>query len=344
MPELQAVGWGPFFEENFKQVARATFVPARIAAEHRGRFDTWTAEGEVEARLAGRLQRELRGELKPTVGDWVALRVGGGLATVEQVLPRRTAFVRRAVGERDEAQVVAANVDAVLLVCDVALDFNVRRVERFVAQLFESRAQPVLVLNKADLAPRGAELLAEMRRTLPNNVPVHLVSAKQGEGVSSLAVHAGAGRTVALVGMSGAGKSSLANVLVGGEVMRVSEVAKDGKGQHTTTHRQLIPLPSGGLLLDTPGMRELGLWGGESGIDVAFDDIAALAAGCRFSDCAHLAEPGCAVREAVDGGRLDAARLTNFQRLREEAGRKNKPWLSAQGRPGPRSARKPAPT
>jgi len=343
MPELQTVGWGPFFEEQWKQAARPAWIPARIAAEHRGRFEAWTDSGKREARLAGRLQRTLRGEARPTVGDFVALRTdGASLATVEHVLERRTVFVRRAVGERDAGQVVAANVDAVLLVLDVADELNVRRVERFLAQLLESGAQPVLVLNKADLAERGDERLEQARR-LRHGVAGHLVSARRGDGVSELAAYAGPGRTVALVGASGAGKSSLANALVGGEVMRVGGLARDGRGQHTTTHRQLIPLPSGGLLLDTPGMRELGLWGADAGVGEVFDDISALSASCRFSDCAHGAEPGCAVREAVEAGSLDADRLAHFHRLREEAGRRGKPWLTPEGRPGPRSARKTSP-
>lgn len=339
MAELQAVGWGPFFEEHWRQGARPTWVRARIAAEHRGRFQTWTAEGTVEARLAGRLQRELRGEARPTVGDWVALRAEGGLATVERVLPRRSAFVRKAVGERDAGQVVAANVDSVLLVVDAAAEFNPRRAERFLAQLFESGAQPVIVLNKADLAAKGEALLAEVRAQA-GGVPAHLVSAKTGDGVGELTAHLAEGRTVALVGASGAGKSSLANALARGEVMKVAGLTRDGRGQHTTTHRQLIPLPGGGLLLDTPGMRELGLWGSEAGLDEAFEDVAALAGGCRFSDCAHGAEPGCAVRAAVAEGRLDGARLEHFRRLRGEAARRDRPWLAPEARP-PRTTKKP---
>lgn len=341
MADLKAVGWGDFFAEAFARVAKKGWVPARIAAEHRGRFDTWTESGEVEARLAGRLQRELRGEARPTVGDWVCLRRDEALANLEHVLPRRSAFVRRAVGERDAAQVVAANVDTVFLVLDACEEVNARRVERFLAQLFESGAPPVVVVNKSDLcaqAPQRAEELRGQARA----VPVHVVSALSGDGVEGLRAYSGEGRTLALVGASGAGKSSIANALAGGAVMRIGELARDGRGQHTTTHRQLIPLQGGGLLLDTPGMRELGLWGGEAGLDEAFDDIAGLSAGCRFTDCAHGAEPGCAVRGAVEAGTLDAGRLDHFRRLRDEAARRGRPWLSPGERPGPRSARKPA--
>ncbi len=331
MPELQAVGWDSFFEAHWSGVTRPEWTPGRIAAEHRGRFECWTAAGVREARLAGRLKRQLRGEERPSVGDWVGLRDEGNLATVEHVFPRRSAFVRKAAGDRDEAQVVAANVDTVFFVVDLAEDFNVRRAERFLAQLFESGAQPVVILNKADLC-ETAQAKADELRTRARSAPVHVASAVAGDGVSELRRYVDHGRTVALVGASGAGKSSLANALAGGSVMRVAELARDGRGQHTTTHRQIIALPAGGLLLDTPGMRELGLWG-EGGVDEAFDDIAALAPYCRFSDCQHGNEPGCAATAAVESGELDGSRLEHFRRLRDEASRRAKRVNGPGGRP-----------
>lgn len=314
MAGLDSLGFGPFFEA---QLAPGE-VPARIAAEHRGAWEVWAEAGAGRAQLAGRLRLE---DGAPGVGDWVVVKGAPGpghVTTIERVLDRRTAFTRGAAGREAQAQVVAANVDVVLVVAGLDADFNVRRLERYLARVFASGAQPVVVLNKADVCDDAAARVREVERHAPG-VAVHAVSALADEGLETLRARLADGVTVALVGSSGAGKSTLVNALLGAQRMRTGAVrASDGRGVHVTTHRQLVLLPGGGLLLDTPGMRELQLLDDE-GLDAVFGDIAALATGCRFHDCQHATEPGCAVKAAVASGELEAERLEHYRKLEREA-------------------------
>ena len=308
---LDELGWGPHFAAAFALYEMQNVVPARVATQHRGGFELLTEDGEPAGVPAGSLP-----EL-PAVGDWVAAAPvpGEDKAVVEAVLPRRTAFTRRNPWSGAE-EVVAANVDTVFVVTALGRDFSARRLERYLAAAHESGAEPVVLVNKADLAPDGAGATLTEARTAAPGVPVHLLAAKHGAGLEQLDGYLVTGRTVALLGSSGVGKSTLVNRLVGTDVLATADVRSDELGRHTTTRRQLVRLPGGGLLLDTPGLRELQLSGADLG--ETFPEIAALAPACRFRDCSHTHEPGCAVRAAVDTGEISRDRYESYLKLAAE--------------------------
>jgi ribosome biogenesis GTPase len=323
-PVLESLGWSPWFAEAFAPHAAAGLVPGRVTREHRGLYRVLAEAGEYVAELAGRLRHEARGRADlPAVGDWVALlpAAQGLRATVQAVLPRRSRFVRKTAGEEHDQQVAAANVDTVFLVSGLDHDFNPRRIERYLVMARESGARPVVVLNKADLLPDAAAARAEVE-SIAAGAPVHVVSVKEGHGLEQLEPYLRPRETVALLGSSGVGKSTLLNRLSGAERQATGEVrAHDSRGRHVTSHRQMFVLPSGALMVDTPGMRELQLWDAGAALGATFDDVAALAAGCRFGDCAHESEPGCAVRQALADGRLDPGRFASYLKLRAEEAR-----------------------
>ena len=317
---LGLLGWNSKLDDAFHHHRDQGLTPARVAREDREGYVLLTDAGECPARLSGRLRHDARGPLdRPAVGDWVAVDLAGGPpGMITGVLPRASAFVRKVAGETTAEQVVAANVDAVFLVAGLDGDFNPRRIERYLAAAWESGALPVVVLNKADLEP-DLEARIAMIESVAIGVPVVALSALTGAGLAALAPWLAPGRTVALLGSSGVGKSTIVNALMGETRQATNMVrADDSRGRHTTTRRELVRLPGGGLLIDTPGMRELQLWGGESGLGEAFPDIAELARECRFRDCAHAAEPGCRVREAVERGGLDPARFESWRKLQRE--------------------------
>lgn len=316
---LQDYGWSERLQHQFAPFAAQGLVPARVIAQHRDRLGLITEAGETSAEVAGRLAFEAReGEL-PCVGDWIVAQPpqAGGPALVRAVLARRTAFTRR--GPMGELQVVAANADLAFVVLSLETAPNLRRLERYLTAAWASGANPIVLLTKADLSPDPAAATAAARRSAAG-APVIPISSLTGEGLEAMRVQLEPGLTGVLVGASGAGKSTLANALLGEARLAVGEVrADDSRGRHTTTRRELILLPGGGLLLDTPGMRELALDDAGEGLASAFDDIEALASQCRFSDCAHEGEPGCAVRAALEAGDLDTGRWRSFQKLRREA-------------------------
>jgi len=318
---LSAFGFGPFFEQQLDRAAQPDAVPARIAAEHRAGYVVWSSAGAGQAQLAGRLRTELEEQGLPGVGDWVVLRdppAPDRPTVIDQLLARRTVFTRGAAGKQTRTQVIAANVDLVFAVCGLDADYNLRRIERYLARIWASGAQPAVILNKADLYPDAALRAAEVEGNCPG-VAVHVTSALQARGLNALRALVGAGVTAAVVGSSGAGKSTLINALLGEEQLPTGEVRpRDGRGCHVTTHRQLVLLPGGGLLLDTPGMRELQLVDDE-GLAAVFEDIAALATRCHYRDCSHDTEPGCAVKAAVESGELAGERLEHFRKLESEA-------------------------
>jgi ribosome biogenesis GTPase len=315
------LGWNAFFEQQLSQLnddLRPHLLWARVVEEQRGLYRI-AGDADGWAEVSGRFRHEARSAADfPAVGDWIGA-TPGSRAVIHHRLERRSTISRAAAGRAVDEQVIAANVDTIFLVTALTQDLNVRRLERYLTMVWDGGATPVVVLNKADLSDDPERECASIRTRLPH-VDVVLVSALRDEELTALSPYLQPAKTVALIGMSGVGKSMLVNRLVGGERLKVGDIREsDGRGRHTTTSRQLVELPSGALLIDTPGMRELQLWSDESAVAQAFDDIAALAAQCRFDDCGHDGEPGCAVIEAIAAGRLDDDRLAHYQRLLREA-------------------------
>jgi ribosome biogenesis GTPase len=315
---LNDFGWNDRFDSLFNQLGNETLVPARVIRVDRGAVTVQTETDAVVAVEAGAL--DAGGEAGPSaVGDWVALDRDSDTAVVRAILPRTGRLARRRPGEADQAQAVAANVDVVFIVESVERGPNPRRIERAVALAWDAGATPVVVVTKTDLCDDVKSVMERAREGAPYSDVVP-ISAVTGEGMAELLDHLPRGATAVLLGPSGVGKSTLTNRWLGEEKLAVSSVREgDSKGRHTTTHRELVVLPSGACLIDTPGIRELGLWLGAEAIDSAFPEIEERTEGCRFRDCRHEAEPGCAVLEAVAAGEIDADRLESFHRLQREA-------------------------
>jgi ribosome biogenesis GTPase len=318
-PCLLTLGWNRAFADALSTLAPDA-EPGRVSRVDRGGALTLeTAAGPLRARLGASLRHIADTAALPTVGDWVAVRLprDGDLPTVEGVLPRQTAFLRRAAGNRTSAQVLAANVDTALLVCSLGGPLNVGRLERLLALTWDSGAEPIVVLSQSDRCADPEAGVHEVEFAT-FGVPVHPVSAVTGDGLAGLAPYVGPGRTSVLLGSSGAGKSTLANRLLDADVLATGALRRDGKGRHITSRRELLRLPSGGMLIDTPGLRSLGLWLADGTGREGFDDIEELAVACRFRDCAHDREPGCAVTAALADGLLPASRLERYRKLQRE--------------------------
>jgi ribosome biogenesis GTPase len=321
---LEAIGWRPAFAAAFTAHAEAGRVPARVVSEERGQFLLHDGDGMVAAAVSGRFRHETGGDALayPAVGDWVAVTAAtdGGRATIHGLLPRGSAIVRRAPADHGSGtQTIAANVDVVFIVTSLNAELNLRRIERYLAVAWESGASPVIVLSKADLDDDVAGHLVAVESVAPG-VEVIVASAVTGEGIEAIRAHLAPGRTVAFIGSSGVGKSTLVNSLAGFELLTTAGIREDdARGRHTTTRRQLVPLADG-LVIDTPGMREMSLNDSE-GISPTFDDIEQAAAGCRFSDCRHASEPGCAIRAALASGELAQDRFQAYGKLQREARR-----------------------
>jgi ribosome biogenesis GTPase len=320
---LRALGWDDEWAAAFAPLHEEGLTPGRIAAPHRGgAYDVLTGDGEVRARTPGRLRNELDAAERPVVGDWVGLRAGArGAQSIEAVLPRRTKLSRRAAhdaeSERAREQVVAANVDVVFVTASLADDVQPRLLERYLTLAWESGARPVVLLTKSDLVPDPDARAGEVA-VIARDAPVLAVSPRTGAGLDRVCAVLEPGATGSLIGPSGVGKSTLVNALLGEELLATGSVAGDGTGRHTTTRRQLVVLPGGGIVVDNPGIRELYLWVAEEGLEDAFPEIVELAAHCRFADCRHETEPGCAIREALSDGSLAADRWASFRELERE--------------------------
>jgi ribosome biogenesis GTPase / thiamine phosphate phosphatase len=321
---LHTLGWRPLFENEFAklpQFPQPEYQAGRVALEHTHLYRVYTEQGDVLAEVSGKMRYEAvgRGDF-PAVGDWVVLRRRDGedRATIHAILPRFSKFSRKMAGLTTEEQIVAANVDTVFLVMALNNDFNVRRLERYLVLAWESGANPVIVLTKADLCDDVENKLAEVEG-VAFGLPVHVVSAHLQEGTEALAPYLGEGQTIALLGSSGVGKSTLVNALAGDVLQAVQDIRTgDDRGRHTTTHRELIILPQGGLMMDTPGMREIQLWDAGDGLQGTFEDIEEFTQACRFNDCTHGNEPGCAVQVALASGTLDADRYRSYEKLQRE--------------------------
>ena len=319
--DLEVLGWNDFFAQNWKAHAPHALQPGRVVEEQKEAYRVVGESGELSAEITGRLRYEAseRSDF-PAVGDWVAMDSfpAEGRAFIHQILPRRTKLSRKAAGARTVEQILVANVDVAFVVMSLNADFNLRRLERYIGAIWQGGAQPVVLLSKADLCTDREAIATEMTKA-PPGVNAHLLSAHTGEGLETLEPYIGTGRTVVLLGSSGVGKSTIINRLLGSETQKTLEIrSTDDRGRHATTHRRLFLMPSGGVLIDTPGMREFEPWDAEKGVENAFDDIAALSASCRFRDCSHETEPGCAVLGAIAGGTLDSERIANYRKLKRE--------------------------
>lgn len=320
--QLTELGFDPFFEATAAEYRDKQLSPARITREDRERFGAITEHGELTLTLSGRFRHNaVRRSDFPAVGDWVMIEpVDANAGVIHAVLPRRSSFSRQmiGIGERAEEQILAANIDTVFILMGLDGNYNLRRVERYVTLAWESGATPVIILNKADLC-EDSDARVDQVQSVAVGVDVYAISALEQDGLEALQSYLGNGKTVALLGSSGVGKSTLVNALLGEKRMATQQVSDDSaRGRHTTVHRQMLPLPNGGLLIDTPGLRGMKIWADEDAVAKTFEDIESLAEHCKFKDCKHESEPNCAVKAAIDSGDLDSSRFESYKKQMRE--------------------------
>ncbi len=320
MQNLSDLGFSQFFKEQFQSEILKDLIPARIAAEHRSRYIVWSDKGVGDAQLAGKFHQNFNSDQLPKVGDWVALNSHPDpdkASVIEQIFNRNSVFERGSVDNKSGSQVIAANIDIVFVVVGLDSNFNLNRIERYLSQIWNGGSQPVVVLNKSDICNDAYRKASDVELRCPG-VQTILTSATLSAGLDEIRVLIKSGTTSVFVGSSGVGKSTLINSLLGEEKMSTGEVRSfDDRGRHTTTHREMFHFPEGGILIDTPGMRELQLFGSD-GIKQSFSDIEELSGQCRFKDCKHESEPGCAVKEAANSGVLKEERLSSYFKLQRE--------------------------
>lgn len=318
---IESLGWDNFFQQSFQSFQDQGFSVGRIATQHKTHYNILTSEGELEGILSGKIQFMAESEAElPKVGDWVVINVlpSEKKGIIHEVLPRKTTFSRKVVGKKTDAQIIATNIDYIFIVMSLDQNYNLRRLERYLVLAHQSGAEPVIILSKVDLSQTVEQQIAEVR-SVAKDPQIFALSSLTQQGIEAVEGILEPGKTIAFVGSSGVGKSTLINVLLNEHRQATSTVREgDNKGKHTTTRRELILLPSGGILIDTPGMRELQLWDAEEGLDSTFSDIEDLAAQCRFSDCTHIQEKGCAVLAALDEGSLDESRYASYLKLQRE--------------------------
>jgi len=319
--DISVLGFDAWFEESFGVFRSPGMVPGRIAMASHGLYQVWTAQGSCPAEVSGRFEFTAVNRTDyPVVGDWVVLQApqAGGPGIIHHVIDRKSCLSRKAPGSVTNIQPMAANVDTALIVIGLDSDFNLRRLERYLSLALESHCRPVVILNKNDVCENG-EALEEAVRATSGEAPVHRLSALDDESTAILRTYAAEGQTITFLGSSGVGKSTLINRLLNSDKAAVGRVREyDGKGRHTTTHREMFLLENGGILIDTPGMRELQLAPGTTGIQAVYGDIEERIQRCRFKDCSHSNEPGCAIQEALENGELDMKRWAGYQKMRRE--------------------------
>lgn len=319
--KLKNLGWDDFFENHFSKYQTQGYTPLRIIRENCSQYLAIGEAGEFTCSVTGKFQNQAqsKGDF-PAVGDWVVAKIypKESKAKIHQILPRKSAFIRKVAGTTTQEQVVASNIDIVFIVCGLDLNYNVRRIERYLTLAWESGAQPIILLNKADLCEKANQRKDEVE-SIAIGVPIYTISALQNNGLDIINSYVKKGQTAAFLGSSGVGKSTIINALLGTQKLQVKEVSKLGsRGRHTTTFRELVFLPNQGMLIDTPGMRELQVWGDEEGLKQVFDEIEKLGKNCKFRDCEHQNEPHCAVKKALKTGTLHPDRYTSYKKLKNE--------------------------